>query len=93
MVEYQRRRDETVRQLNGFPIVPASGGWALLMDTAVLGIECAEASRRMLDQKVAATQKRVWGGEVADRYLRFVFSNEPLERLALLGERARRALT
>jgi hypothetical protein len=30
---------------------------------------------------------------VADRYLRFVFSNEPVERLSLLGERARRALT
>ena len=33
-----------------------------------------------------------WGGEVAARHLRFVFSNEPLERLALLGERVRTAL-
>ena len=35
---------------------------------------------------------RGWGGEVADRYVRFVFSNEPMERLALLGERVRAAL-
>jgi N-succinyldiaminopimelate aminotransferase len=35
---------------------------------------------------------RGWGGEVADRHVRFVFSNEPVERLTLLGERVRRAL-
>jgi hypothetical protein len=35
---------------------------------------------------------RGWGGDVADRHVRFVFSNESLERLALLGDRVRRAL-
>ncbi len=35
---------------------------------------------------------RGWGGQVADRHVRFVFSNEPVERLALLGDRARQAL-
>jgi hypothetical protein len=29
---------------------------------------------------------------VADRHVRFVFSNEPVERLALLGDRVRVAL-
>ena len=29
---------------------------------------------------------------VADRHVRFVFSNEPVERLAGLGERVKRAL-
>lgn len=90
--ELQRRRDETLRQLEGFPVVRSSGGWSLLLDTAAMGIDCAEASKRMLEQKVAATQMRGWGAEVADRYLRFVYSREPLERLALLGERARAAL-
>jgi hypothetical protein len=47
-----------------------------------------EASKRLLERKVAATQMRGWGADVADRYLRFVFSNEPVERLMLLGERA-----
>jgi aspartate/methionine/tyrosine aminotransferase len=92
VAEFQRRRDETIRQLEGFPVIPASGGWSLLMDTAVLGIDCAEASKRMLEHKVAATQMRGWGGDIADRYLRFVFSNEPVERLSVLGRRAREAL-
>lgn len=92
VTEYQRRRDETLRQLEGFPVVTAAGGWSLLMDTAALGIDCAEASKRMLEQKVAATQMRGWGEEIAGRYLRFVFSNEPVDRLAMLGDRARKAL-
>jgi hypothetical protein len=33
-----------------------------------------------------------WGARVAPRYVRLVFSNEPVERLALLGERLRAAL-
>lgn len=90
--EFQRRRDETLRQLKGFPVVPPSGGWSVLMDTASIGIDCAEASKRMLEQKVAATQMRGWGADVADRYLRFVYSREPPERLAKLGERALAAL-
>lgn len=92
VAEYERRRDETLRQLEGFPMVSSSGGWSLLMDTGAMGIDCAEASRLLLEHKVAATQMRGWGGEVADRYLRFVYSREPVERLALLGERARAAL-
>jgi hypothetical protein len=35
---------------------------------------------------------RGWGGEVADRHVRFVFSNESVDRLAALGDRVRRAL-
>jgi aspartate/methionine/tyrosine aminotransferase len=91
-VEYQRRRDETLRQLDGLPAVRAVGGWSLLLDVAALGLDCVEVSDRLLEQKVAATPMRGWGGEVADRHVRFVFSNEPVERLALLGERLRAAL-
>ena len=90
--ELQRRRDETLRQLDGLPAVRASGGWSLLLDVASLGLDCVEVSNQLLEQKVAATPMRGWGGEVADRHVRFVFSNEPVERLALLGERVRRAL-
>jgi aspartate/methionine/tyrosine aminotransferase len=90
--EWQARRDETLRQLDGLPAVRPDGGWSLLLDTAALGLDCADVSNRLLEQKVAATPMRGWGGEVADRHLRFVFSNEPVERLALLGERVRAAL-
>ncbi|HEV7678926.1 MAG TPA: pyridoxal phosphate-dependent aminotransferase [Candidatus Dormibacteraeota bacterium] len=90
--EYQRRRDETLRQLDGLPAVRAAGGWSLLLDVAALGLDCAEVSARLLEQKVAATPMRGWGGAVADRHVRFVFSNEPVARLALLGDRVRAAL-
>ena len=90
--EYQRRRDETLRQLDGLPAVRPAGAWSLLLDAAALGLDCVEFSNRLLEHKVAATPMRGWGGPVADRYVRFVFSNEPVERLALLGDRVRRAL-
>lgn len=90
--EWQRRRDETLRQLDGLPAVQPAGGWSLLLDVAALGYDCVEASERLLGELVAATPMRGWGGPVADRHVRFVFSNEPVERLALLGERLRAAL-
>lgn len=90
--EWQRRRDETLRQLDGLPVTPAAGGWSLLLDTQALGVACNWLSERLLAEKVAATPMRGWGGPVAERYIRFVFSNEPVERLGCLGERLRRAL-
>jgi aspartate/methionine/tyrosine aminotransferase len=90
--EWQARRDETMRQLDGLPVVRPAGAWSLLLDVAALGLDCADASGRLLEQGVAATPMRGWGGPVADRHVRFVFSNEPVERLAQLGPRVRRAL-
>jgi N-succinyldiaminopimelate aminotransferase len=90
--EWQRRRDETMRQLEGLPAVRAAGGWSLLLDVAALGLDCVDVSDALLAQKVAATPMRGWGGDVADRHVRLVFSNEPVERLARLGERLRTAL-
>jgi len=92
IAEWQRRRDETLRQLDGLPVVRPAGSWSLLLDVAALGLDCMDVSDRLLEQKVAATPMRGWGGEVADRHVRFVFSNEPVERLAALGDRVRRAL-
>ena len=90
--EWQRRRDETLRQLDDLPAARPAGAWSLLLDVAALGLDCADVSNALLEQKVAATPMRGWGGEIADRHVRFVFSNEPVERLALLGERLRAAL-
>jgi aspartate/methionine/tyrosine aminotransferase len=92
VAEWERRRDETLRQLDGLPVVPPHGAWAALLDTAALGVAPAELSARLLEHKVAATPMDGWGGPVAARHLRFVFSNEPVERLAVLGERVRAAL-
>ena len=90
--EWQRRRDETLRQLDGLPAVRPDGGWSLLLDVSSLGLDCVSVSDRLLEEKVAATPMLGWGGEIAERHVRFVFSNEPVERLALLGERVHRAL-
>ncbi len=90
--EWQSRRDATLEQLDGLPAVRPDGGWSLVMDTHALGVDPGELSRRLLSHGVAATPMIGWGGPVADRHLRFVFSNEPVERLATLGERVRRAL-
>jgi len=90
--EWQARRDEVLRQLDGLPVVRPAGGWSLLLDTAALGLDPRELSRRLLAEKVAATPMTGWGGPVADRHLRFVFSNEPVSRLEPLGKRVKRAL-
>jgi aspartate/methionine/tyrosine aminotransferase len=90
--ELQRRRDATMHQLEGLPVTRAAGGWSLLLDVASLGLDSSEVSERLLRQKVAATPMQGWGGPIADRHVRFVFSNEPVERLALLGDRVRQAL-
>jgi aspartate/methionine/tyrosine aminotransferase len=93
VAEWQRRRDVTMEQLEGLPAVRPDGGWSLLLDTVAMGIDPADASARLLVHKVAATPMTGWGADVAGRHIRLVFSNEPVERLALLGERLRKALT
>jgi aspartate/methionine/tyrosine aminotransferase len=93
VAEFQLRRNTVMDELKGLPVVNASGGWALLLDTEAMGINAPEASRRLLEQKVAATPMTVWGETVAPRHVRFVFSREPVDRLRSLGDRVRRALT
>jgi aspartate/methionine/tyrosine aminotransferase len=93
VAEFERRRDVVMEELVGLPAISASGGWALLLDTEAMGIPAPEASKRLLEQKVAATPMTVWGETVAPRYVRFVFSREPVDRLRTLGDRVRKALT
>lgn len=90
VAELERRRDTVLEQLAGWPLVKPAGGWSLLLDTASIGIEPPEASRLLLrESSIAATAMVGWGGDVAARYVRFVFSAEPVERLGTIGERVR----
>ena len=69
-------------------------GWSVLLDVAELGLDSAAASRRLLERaRIAATPMVNWGGVGGDRYVRFVFANEPIERLRGSGARVRAALT
>ncbi|MGH7549934.1 MAG: pyridoxal phosphate-dependent aminotransferase [Gemmatimonadota bacterium] len=91
--EWERRRDAVSAALAGHGTIPAAGGWSQLLDVARLGHDSFAASRLLLEKgRVAATPMRDWGGPTADRYVRIVFSNEPVERLAELGARVARAL-
>jgi aspartate/methionine/tyrosine aminotransferase len=88
VAEWERRHAELVRQCQGLPLIPAHGGWSALFDAQTCGLDASDLSRRLLEEKVAATPMTdAWGGAYANKYLRLVFSNEPVERLSLLGER------
>lgn len=92
VAELQGRRDAMLAELWGLPVVKPDGAWSMLLDCGPLGIAPDQLSRRLLREKVAATPMTGWGGPIADRHIRFVFSNEPVERLAGLRERVDRAL-
>jgi aspartate/methionine/tyrosine aminotransferase len=92
VAEWERRRDAMLDQLAGMPAIRPAGGWSLLMDVEALGTSAPELSHALSEQKVAATPMTAWGERVAPRYIRFVYSNEPVERLSKLGERLRASL-
>ena len=91
--EWKRRRDLILQEIGDLPAVAPDGGWSLLIDTKAIGMEPAEASRRLFERgAIAATPMTGWGtAERADRYLRFVFANEPVQRLTGIRERIRTA--
>lgn len=91
--EWERRHDLILEELEGLPIIPAAGGWSMLLDVKKMGYDSFEASDRLLDYgKIAATPMRDWGKENSDAYVRFVFANEPVERLRGIREKVLKAL-
>jgi aspartate/methionine/tyrosine aminotransferase len=88
--EFQARRDLIVEQLDGLPVVTPDGGWSLLLEAQALGVDAAALSARMLEcGRIAATAMTAWGETVAPRYMRFVYTNEPRDRLNGIGARVR----
>jgi aspartate/methionine/tyrosine aminotransferase len=81
--EWERRRNAMLAQLDGLPVVRPAGGWSMIMEAA----SPSELSLALAAHKVAATPMTAWGETVAPRYIRFIFSREPVERIALLRER------
>jgi len=91
--ELQRRRDLILNELSEFRVIPPHGGWSMLVDVAELGIDGPTASKLLLEKgDIAATAMINWGGDHCANYVRLVFANESLDRLANIGERFRRAL-
>jgi aspartate/methionine/tyrosine aminotransferase len=92
VVEWRRRRDTVAEQLEGLPFTTADGAWSLLLDAEALGRSAPALSEALLANGAAATPMSAWGEQVAPRHVRFVFSNEPVERLQTLRERLDAAL-
>ncbi len=91
--EWQRRRDVLLDELHDFVAIPPHGGWSFLLDVSALGMDGVTASERLLASgKIAATPMVNWDSANSDRYVRFVFANEPVQRLRGVGERVKRAL-
>jgi aspartate/methionine/tyrosine aminotransferase len=91
VAEWQTRRDFLLGELHDLPVIRPDGGWSMLIDTEQLNLSSPNASRMLLAKgEVAATPMVGWG-PVASRYIRFVFANEPVSRLADIRNRVRAA--
>ena len=91
--EWKRRRDVALEELKDFDVIPPDGGWSFLVDVSPLDMDAPTASKRLLDKgKIAATPMVNWGNNNSSRYVRIVFSNEPVERLKGLGKRFKDSL-
>jgi aspartate/methionine/tyrosine aminotransferase len=88
VADLEARRDVILEALAGWPVVRPGGGWSLLIDAIALGTTPPELSGLLLeDAAIAATPMTGWGGEVADRHVRLVYSAESLDRLRTIPDR------
>jgi aspartate/methionine/tyrosine aminotransferase len=93
VAEWQRRRDVVVAELADYHVIPAAGGWSLLVDVSPRGLTARAAAHALLERgRVAATPMDGWGPANGPQHVRVVFANEPAERLAGLGARFAAAL-
>ncbi len=91
--EWQHRRDVSLHELRDYPVIPPHGGWSLCLDVAAMGYDSATASKRLLEiGKIAATPMVNWGSARSNNYARFVFANEPTQRLQGIAKRIELAL-
>jgi N-succinyldiaminopimelate aminotransferase len=89
---WEERRNTLLQELGGLPVIPPHGGWSLLLDAAALGMKSQEVTEKLFKEAKIATTPMVGWGDNAMKYVRFVFSNEPKERLMGLGEKLKKAL-
>lgn len=92
VTELQRRRGAVAEALHGLPFGLPAGGWSTLLRVSDFGLDGAAMSERLLEHGVCATGMAGWGAAHGAEYIRFVFANEPVERLRRLGPAVRAAL-
>ena len=89
---YQRRRDVLIAGLTRIPglqIVAPDGGYFFIANIRSLGVSAREFCRTLLEEEnVAITPMNAWGADdFGDHHVRFIFTNEPEERLAEAASR------
>ena len=90
--QWRQRCQVVLNELSDYPVTRPQGGWSLLVDTGPLGLTPHQLAHRLFDKgRVAATPMTGWGPS-GDHYLRLVFANEPVGRLAGLRERFQAAI-
>lgn len=90
---WEERRDILLQELDGLPVIPPHGGWSFLLDAEALGMTSQEVTEKLFKQAKIATTPMIGWGEKAAKYVRFVFSNEPKERLIGAGIKLKKALS
>lgn len=90
---WEERRNTLLKELDGLPIIPPHGGWSLLLDASALGMTSSEMTERLFKEAKIATTPMIGWGEQAAKYVRFVFSNEPKERLIGIGKKIKHVLS
>lgn len=92
---YERNRDALVGGLSGIPglrVVPPDGGYYCLVNISALGVTSIEFCQQLLaEEEVATTPMVAWGSDTFGRqHVRFIFTNEPEERLCEAVQRIAR---
>lgn len=86
--ELQARRDLLMHELKGLPVGVPAGGWSF-----VLRVENGRAAMsELMGEGVFITPMDGWGEAHGEGFVRFVFSNEPCDRLKGIGVKVRAAL-
>jgi N-succinyldiaminopimelate aminotransferase len=94
---YQRRAAVLAEGLGGIKritVVQPSGGWFLIANIKLLGLDSYAFSERLLREgKVAVTPMRDWGRVNGEGYVRFIFSNTTEENLSVAANRVKHVIS
>ncbi|MBE1528004.1 aspartate/methionine/tyrosine aminotransferase [Sphingopyxis sp. OAS728] len=92
VAELEARADFIAAELSGLPFGVPAGGWSMMLRVSDFGIDGDVMADRLLTEGVCATSMRGWGAMHGSDYIRFVYANEPVERLKGLRGKVLRAL-
>lgn len=89
---WEERRNILLEEMQDLPVIPPHGGWSFLLDANALGMTAPALTEKLFKEAKIATTPMVGWGDRAAKYVRFVFSNEPKERLLGIGKKIKTVL-